>query len=214
MKRRYVILLLLGVSILLIWPGPWKKGMVSPVSGQTKMNLSPSPSTGRLLYTANWRAGFDHWEGPPFWQWNSQGNGMIFTTATVPNHLLVAPTHSFTPPYTVEAQIHRIEYGGPETAGRDYGLVVQMVGKAGYLCGVGVHIQPEHTFLAPLNKVDRPSSPSSQASYYRSDNDLASSPITLDTQWHTYRIDVTESSITCSIDGRTSLSTNMAAFRQ
>lgn len=198
-KLALLLLLLLGGSTLLIWSGWWGKGTIA---------LESSP----LRYAADWHIGFDHWAGTPFWQWSPQERGMIFTTTAVPNYLLAAPTHPLIPPYTIEAQIQRQGYGTSTADGRDYGVVVQMVGGAGYQCGVGIHYLPEHEFLASIY-IFRAASSTSQLPYYGVD-DLASSPLALDTQWHTYRIEVTEDSITCSIDNRFLLPASIAAIRR
>lgn len=84
--------------------------------------------------------------------------------------------------YAIEANIQRLSYDSLE--GNAYGIVVGKTPEKGEVCGVGMHEKPEHFFIGQLTAPTVQSRPTIAV-------DVLRSPITMDTQWHLYRVEVT-----------------------
>lgn len=173
-------------------------------NAQTTKNKHTSPTAGQAtLYRADWSRGFDSWSGFPLWQWSQLQGGMLTTTSTIPNNVLLAPYHLSVSSYEVEAQIQRIAYSGIQGQGQAFGIVVHLTNTAGYICGLGSHFKPEHFFIGQITP------PSTNGPYY-SITDRQASVAHLDTQWHTYNVIVTATYVSCLIDGKPLFSINAA----
>jgi DNA-binding XRE family transcriptional regulator len=146
------------------------------------------------LYRADWSHGFDHWSGFPLWQWSQQQGGMLTTSNTVPNNVLFVPYHPSVASYVVKAQIQRIAYSGIQGQGQAFGIIVRLTDTTGYICGLGSHFKPEHFFIGQVTP------PSTSAPYY-SIADRQTSVAHLDTQWHMYSVIVTNTYVSCLLDG-------------
>ncbi|HZO74423.1 MAG TPA: hypothetical protein VFB60_19630 [Ktedonobacteraceae bacterium] len=158
---------------------------------------TPTPAqTTDALYHANWSTDTDGWSVPSYWRWSNEAGGMLATEPTVPNNAIFAPYALTGKTYKVVATIKLLGFSDERTAGRAYGIVVKKAGQNGYICGVGIHYPPEHFFLGNL-------AISSAYPLYQIPKDLADQPVNIDNSaWHTYQVDVTDSTMTLSFDGR------------
>ena len=163
---------------------------------QTTENKQASQTAGQAtLYRADWSRGFDNWSGFPLWQWSQLQGGMLTTTSTIPNNVLLAPYHPSASSYEVEAQIQRIAYSGIQGQGQAFGIIVHLTNTNGYICGLGSHFKPEHFFIGQITP------PSTNGPYY-SITDHQTSVSHLNTQWHVYSVIVTDTYVSCLIDGK------------
>ncbi|MGH2511023.1 MAG: family 16 glycoside hydrolase, partial [Ktedonobacteraceae bacterium] len=149
------------------------------------------PTTPTYYYQANWSQGPGDWSLASHWSWSNADGGMLMTDGRENNSWIFPSTQLPSADYTLQVKIRRLSYtnvGGPS-----FGAIVRYTSSTGgYVGGVGIAIQPEHYFLAlGLGHNGQPAIA----------HDLTRKSMTVDQQWHSYRIDVQGKHITLSVDG-------------
>jgi len=170
----------------------------------TQTELPPTPTSPPIqttdqLYHANWSIDADQWSIAPYWHWSNEDGGVLTTAPTVANNAIFAPYTLTSKTYKVEATIKLLGFSSNSGAGRAYGIIVKKALQNGYVCGVGIHTLPEHFFLGELAVF-------SAYPPYRIPSDLDpkldKQPVTINNgDWHTYRVEVTDSNMTFFLDG-------------
>lgn len=179
-------LLFASVVLFISWPAPlFSRSQALP----TAPTVQPLASR-QVLYKAQWSKDRGGWLASSHWHWSDQNGGMILTDSMT-NSLMLAPYQVSTSSYAVEASIQYLSY--TDLTGTAYGLVVGRTPEKGEVCGVGIHEKPEHLFIAQLARPTTQSQPIIAADVFRS-------PVTMNTQWHTYRVEVTPSHIRFFLD--------------
>lgn len=184
------VLLLVGAMLLTSWPASLFSRQTHSAPHTTPS--VPSPASGRLLYQAPWSKDNGGWAASTHWHWSDQNGGMIATDSGT-NSLMFAPYQLSTSAYAIEASIQRLSYTNMD--GTAYGVVVGRTPDKGEVCGVGIHEKPEHFFISQLTPPTTQSQP-------HVDIDLLRSPVTMNTQWHTYRVEVTANHIRYFLDSK------------
>jgi transcriptional regulator with XRE-family HTH domain len=146
----------------------------------------------RALYQAQWSKDRGGWIASSRWHWSDQEGGMI-TTDSQTNSLMFAPYQPSSSTYAVEASIQYLSH--TDWPANAFGVLVGRTRDKGEVCGVGVHEQPEHLFIGQLAVPTRQNQPIIADTVSRS-------AVVMDTQWHTYRVEVTPSHLRFFFDGK------------
>lgn len=167
-----------------------------PITQHVGPTATPAPSASptsapTYYYRADWLQGAGDWSLAPGWSWSGTDGGMLVANGRENDSWIFPAAHIQNPDYTLQVKIRRLSYtnvGGPS-----FGVVVRYTNNTGgYVCGVGKAILPEHYFLA-LGTAHNGSPMIVR--------DLARQPMTVDQQWHVYRLDVQGNHMTLSVDG-------------
>lgn len=137
-----------------------------------------------LLYQADWSKGMDGWSGGSQWGVNSSGI-LVSNGNSQNNKFIVAPYRPTTANYAVEAQIQFLQPLSPSSDPTLFGIMVRGAAegdKIGYDCYMYNNSARIRVAADPNSQV------------------LQQTPYTLDTSWHTYRVEVNNNSIKCFID--------------
>jgi len=146
----------------------------------------------RVLYQTDWSKHPGGWLPSSHWHWSDQDGGTIITDSMT-NGMIASPYSPPTSNYAIEVEIQRLGYS--ELDGNAYGVVIGKTPQGGYICGVGVHVKPEHYFLGDL------SASTEQGAFYIA-SDFARAPSRLDNGWHVYRVEVNASRIRFFFDSK------------
>ncbi len=192
--RRFPTSCMLGALILMLIAC---SSSVSPTSSQkppmpTVAPVSPTstaPSSGTLLYQANWKHGLSGWHASTGWK--VVGGQLLIETPTSAS--IIAPYRSTVANYAIEANMQIVRMLKPTTNG--FTLFVRGApGKAGYSGGV-VELTPRESNLPPpgfaqvtTDELD------AQAGFQEID-------FVPGTLWHTYRIEVQGNEAMLFVDG-------------
>lgn len=151
----------------------------SPTTIPTATSSTPQP-----LYQENWSQGMDGWIGNAQW---SISNGMLLSNGNAQdNNFIVSPYKPTTADYAVEAQIQFLGAAPPSSTPL-FGIFVRsgsnedIVGYDGYIFGNLAKIRRAAVSQGVILN---------QTSY------------SLDTSWHTYRVEIKNSIITFFIDNK------------
>lgn len=167
----------------------------APPQGTRQPTPTPSPTpagppSGTLLYQSNWSHGLAGWHASPGWK---LVNGMLLSDLSNNNSLTV-PYLSAVPDYVLEVRFQIVSV--PQNGGSFVVTADRTAGKDGYTAGILGLLSP-----APHSEFANP-----QIQVYLNPLDAMDSPFEVSdyepgSQWHTYDIQVNESSVTLRIDG-------------
>jgi hypothetical protein len=179
-------------------PAPMATPTPEPVDTPTPEPTSPpaAPTPGQTLYTADWSNGFNGWTTSQDWKTvsgqlvNDGTNGDATQFAHAP---MITP---YTPNYAVEAEIQSVRDGHGCSSYGAFGLSVRGESIGDYRVGIlgwGTAFIFDHT-----------SSDGCPEYYY---NALTTAKYSLDTDWHTYRVEVRGNDFKILIDGQSVIET-------
>jgi hypothetical protein len=161
-------------------------------------NTPSAPQPGQLLYQADWSGGFNGWTASPDWKTVS---GQLVNDGTNDDATQFAHPPEITPytaNYAVEAEIQYVRDGYGCYPPADYGYVAFGLSVRGESSGdyrVGI-VHRYGTIAAFI--FDHGSSDTCPNFY----PPLAKASYSLDTNWHTYRVEVRGNDIKLLIDGQ------------
>lgn len=203
-KQLFILLwfLIAGISLYGAYnPSLLELSSSSPAPSLTAAsNLSPfpnpTPSTvpaGTVLYNADWSKGADNWAVSN--EWSTNGGMLVNDGSTTGNGILLAPPfQSPSANYSVDARIQFLKSTGLYGS-YAFGIIVRSSGGSdGYAC----YLVNEYNVSASIAKV--PSESSAYSPFIFGASSLQSYLHPVDTDWHTYRVEVSGSEIDFFID--------------
>jgi hypothetical protein len=160
--------------------------------------LPVAPTPGQLLYQADWSGGFDGWMASPDWKTVS---GQLVNDGTNGDatQFAHAPTCTANPAnYAVEAEIQYVRDGYGCYPPADYGYIafglsVRGESSGDYRMGIVHRYGTMAAFIFDHGSSD------TCPNFYPP---LAKASYSLDTNWHTYRVEVRGNDIKLLIDGQ------------
>jgi hypothetical protein len=170
------------------------------VKPQPKPKHGP-PAPGTLLYQANWSGGLNGWSLPPGWDTVS---GMLVNNGTngwLGNRAHAPTIKPYTENYAVRANIQVVRLNSA-CYRPSFGLDLRSDPMGSYDLGVYAN-----TDLTYANAFIKDVSWNGDDCAYGPDTNLSSNSVTLDTSWHTYRVEVKGNDLKLYIDGNIAVET-------
>jgi hypothetical protein len=177
-------LIVIALALLLIFDGFYTAYNAATI---IPTQLPPALSvTSNTLYHADWSQGMNGWKGGAEWKWIE--NGVVGSDGGEgSNYGLLAPYHSMSADYAVEAQVQVIRFTASSSG--DVGLLVRAdMGENGYFCGIDA---TRNMMVALVRSGERLLTPLS----------MRGPKLPPGLQYHLFRVEVRKNIITCFIDG-------------
>lgn len=168
-------------------PSPSPEPTLSPTPEPTP---TPVPVAGTVLYEADTSGGLAEWSGAGGWQ---TVGGMLVNDGTSDAPMFIgAPFQPSTPDYAVEVELQWAR------GGKAFGVVARGGDGAGYWAGFAPRCNERHIFLwaAPLDE------------YCWEPEVIGLTEMELDSEWHTYRVEVQGNTIRVLLDGTVVIETS------
>lgn len=174
---------------------------VQLTGGSPSGTKTPSgPTAPGVLYQANWSNGRDGWTLPQGWDTVSGELVNDGTGTDMTKHAQPPAIHPYTANYAVEADIQMVRPLNANCYGNssNFGITVREESSGYYAVGLDDH-NPNFgvSWKGIIADVPMPSPVTCDLS----NNNLAGNSVSLDTNWHTYRVEVRGNDIKFLLDG-------------